>query len=118
LQVNRCRATTGVGLECRACAPAIAIAIAIAQELDSGAVHHKVQRSIGAPIRDQDNHGLLPVAQGRVIQHRPIQVRPLEQARHHPGRLPQRQLEQNLVLSLRKQRRLIPLTPAMKPSKP
>ena len=68
---------------------------AIAWELDPGAVHQQVQRAIGAPIRDLDNQGLLPPAQSRVIRHRPVKVRHLEQAGHHPGRLPQRQLEQN-----------------------
>lgn len=69
--------------------------LTIASELDPGAVYQQVQRAIGAPIRDLDNQGLLPPAQGRGIRHRPVQVRHLEQAGHHPGRLPQRQLEQN-----------------------
>ena len=68
---------------------------AVAKELDAGAVHQQVQRPIGTPIGNLDGQRLLPPTQGRIIWHSPIQVRHLEQAVHHPGRLPQRQLEQN-----------------------
>ena len=69
---------------------------AIAEELDAGAVHAQVQRAIGATIRDLDGERLLPSAQGRVVRHGPIQVCQLQQAGHHPGRLPERQPEQDL----------------------
>ena len=36
------------------------------------------------------------VGQGGIVGHRPVQTRHLQQAGHHPGRLPQWQLEQNL----------------------
>ena len=39
---------------------------------------------------------LLPSAQRRVIRDRPVQVRQLQKAGNHPGRLPERQLEKNL----------------------
>ena len=69
---------------------------AITEELDAGAVHQQIQGAISAPIRDLDGQRFLPSAQGGVVGHRPIQVRHLEQAGHHPGRLPKRQLEQDL----------------------
>ena len=68
----------------------------VAEELDASAVNQQVQRPIGAPIRDLDGERLLPPTQGRVIRHGPVQVRHLQQAGDHPGRLPQRQLEQDL----------------------
>ena len=69
---------------------------AVAEELDAGAVHQQVQRPFGAAIRDLDGQRFLPSAQGGVVGNRPIQVRHLEQAGHHPGRLPKRQLEKDL----------------------
>ena len=69
---------------------------AIAEELNTGAVHEQVQRAIGATVRDLDGERLLPSAQGRVVRHGPIQVCQLQQAGNHPGRLPERQLEQDL----------------------
>lgn len=69
---------------------------AIAQKLDASAVHEQVQRPVGAPIGDLDGQGLLTAAQGRVIWHGPVQTRQLQQAGNHSGRLPQRQLEQDL----------------------
>lgn len=69
---------------------------AVAEELDAGAVHQQVQRPFGAAIWDLDGQHFLPSAQGGVIGHRPIQVRQLEQAGDHPGRLPKRQLEKDL----------------------
>ncbi len=69
---------------------------AVAEELDPGAVNQQVQRAIDAPIRDLDSQRFLPSAQGGVVGHRPVEVRHLEQAGYHPGRLPKRQLEQNL----------------------
>ncbi len=70
--------------------------LAIAEELDTGAVNQQVQRAIGAAVRDLDGQCLLPPAQCRVIWHGPVQVSHLQQAGHHPCRLPKRQLEQNL----------------------
>jgi len=69
---------------------------AIAEELDPGAVHQQVQGAVGTAIWDLDGERLLPTAQGGVVGHRPVQLRQLKQARHHPGRLPERKLEQDL----------------------
>lgn len=66
----------------------------VTEELDPGAVHEQVERPIDAPRRDLDGQRLLPSAKLRVIRHRPIQTRHLEQAGHHPGHLPEWQLEQ------------------------
>jgi len=68
----------------------------VTEELDPGAVYEQVERPIGAPIRDLDGQRLLPSAKRRVVRHLPIQTRHLEQAGHHPSRLPERQLEQHL----------------------
>lgn len=68
----------------------------VTKELNPGAVHEQIERPIGAPIRDLDGQRLLPSAKRRVIRHLPIQTRHLEQAGHHPGRLPEWQLEQHL----------------------
>ena len=47
-------------------------------------------------VRDLDGQCLLPPAQRRVIRHGPVQVCHLGQAGHHPGRLSERQLEEDL----------------------
>ena len=70
--------------------------LSIAEKLDAGAVNQQVQGAIGAPIRDLNGERLLPTAQGRIVWHRPVQARQLQQAGNHPGRLPERQLEQDL----------------------
>lgn len=67
---------------------------AIVEELDACAVHQQVQQPFGAPIRNLDRQCLL--TQGGLVGHRPVQVRHLERASHHPGGLPQRQLELQL----------------------
>jgi hypothetical protein len=69
---------------------------AIAWGLDPGAVHEQVERAIGAPIGDPDGEPLLPPSQGGVIRHGPVQVGQLQRAGHHPGRLLERQFEQDL----------------------
>ena len=69
---------------------------AITEELYPGTVHQQVQGAIGAPIRDLDSQSFLPPTQGRIVGHGPVQVCQLQQAGHHPGRLPERQLEQHL----------------------
>ena len=58
--------------------------------------HEQVQRSVGAAIRDLDGRVLLPAAQRGEIRHGPVQPRQFQQARHHPGGLAKRQLEQDL----------------------
>ena len=68
----------------------------IAQELDPGTLDEQVKQAIGTPIRDLDSQGLLTPARGRLIRHGPVQAWQLQQAGHHPGRLPERQLEQHL----------------------
>ena len=70
--------------------------LAIAEELDPGTVNEQVQGTFGAAIRGLDGKRLLPAAQRRVIRNGPVQVRHLQQAGHHPGRLPQWQFEQDL----------------------
>lgn len=68
----------------------------VTEELDHGPVHERVEPLIRAPIWDLDGQRLLPSAKRRVIRHLQIATRHLEQARHHPSRLPERQLEQHL----------------------
>jgi hypothetical protein len=81
-------------------------AITIAEELDAGAVHEQVEGSIRTAVRDLDGERLLPPAQRRVIQHGPVQTRHLHQAGHHPGGLPERQLEQDLNRQAEPDRRI------------
>jgi hypothetical protein len=73
------------------------MAFSICQELDAGAVSKQVQKAIGATIGALDGERLLPPAQGRVVRHAPVQVRQLQQAGIHPGRLSQRSLEHDLT---------------------
>ncbi len=70
--------------------------LAIAEELDPGAVHKQAEGAIRAPIGGLDGQRLLPTAQGRIARHGPIQVSHLKQTGHHSRRLPERQLEQDL----------------------
>ena len=83
-------------LECALNTILAGLPFAIAQKLATGADNEQVQRPVGAPIGDQDGQALLTAAQGRAIWHGPVQARQLQQAGHHSGRLPQRQLEQGL----------------------
>ena len=80
--------------------------LAITEELDAGAVDEQVQGAIGAPIGDLDGQGLLPPAQGRIVWHGPVQASHLQQAGHHPCRLPERQLEQDLYRQAELDRRV------------
>ena len=68
----------------------------VAQELDPGAVHQQIQRPRSATIGDLNLQGLLPAAEGRIVRHGPVQPRQAQEARDHPGGLPQRELEQHL----------------------
>lgn len=70
--------------------------LSIAEKPDAGAVNQQVQGAIGAPMRHLDGERLLPTAQGRVVGHRPVHTGQLQQAGNHPGRLSERQLEQDL----------------------
>ena len=95
------RALSAIGPRTMASASALnamlsGLPFAIAEELDPGAVHQQVQGAIGAAVGDLDGQCLLTPAQGGVVGHRPVQVRHFEKAGHHPGRLPKRQLEQDL----------------------
>ena len=63
----------------------------ITEELDPGAVDQEIQGAIDVPIRDLDGLGLLPPTQCRIIRRGPVQARPLQQAGHHAGCLPQLQ---------------------------
>ena len=53
-----------------------------------------------------DGEHLLPATQGRVVRHGPVQVCQLQQAGNHPGRLPERQLEQDLDSQSKLDRRI------------
>ena len=68
----------------------------VTEELDPGAVHQQVQRPIGTTIGYLHLEGLLPAAQRRVVWNGPVQPCQTQEARDHPGCLPERQLEQNL----------------------
>ena len=57
--------------------------LSIAQELDPGAVHQQVQRSLRAAAGYLDGKGLLSVAQGREVRHWPIEPNHLQDAGHH-----------------------------------
>lgn len=61
--------------------------LAIAEELDPGAVHQQVHGAIGAPVGDLDGQCLLTPAQGGVVGHRPVQASHFQQAGNHPSRL-------------------------------
>ncbi len=69
---------------------------AVAKKLDAGAVHQQVQRPAGAAIGGLHLEGLLSAAQRRVVRNGPVQPCQAQEARDHPGCLPERQLEQNL----------------------
>ena len=49
--------------------------VAVAEELDAGAVHEQVQRPACTAIGDLHLQGLLPAAQGRVVWNGPVQPR-------------------------------------------
>lgn len=70
--------------------------LAIAEELDAGAVHQQVQRPASTAIGDLHLQGLLPAAQGRVVRNGPVQPGQAQQAGDHSCGLPERQLEQHL----------------------
>ena len=59
-------------------------------------VHQQVRQAIGTPVGDLNGERLAPPAQGRIVRHSPVQVRQFQQARHRPGRFPERQLQQDL----------------------
>ncbi len=67
--------------------------LAVPEKLDSSAVHRQVPWTISPAEGDLDRQCFLPPAQDRVVRHGPLQVRHLQQAGHHPGRLPQREFE-------------------------
>lgn len=59
--------------------------------LDPGAVDQQVQSTRARAIGDQDGQMFLAAAQRADIRHGPIKPGQVQQACHHPGRLPQRQ---------------------------
>ena len=65
------RASTGWRWRCRRSMPA-RLPVAIAEELDPGAVHARVARPVGAAIRDLNGQGSLPAAQGGKVGHGPV----------------------------------------------
>ena len=67
--------------------------LAIAEELDAGAVHQQVQRPAGTAIGDLHLKSLLPAAQRGEVWNRPVQPGKAQEAGDHPGGLPERQLE-------------------------
>gem|GEM_PF-1515539 len=93
--------------------------LAIAEELDTGAVHQQVQWPASTAIRDLHLQSLLPSAQRGVVRNRPIQPCEPQQTGDHPGGLPERELKQHLYRQaeldsrIRKDRRA-PLTALMR----
>ncbi len=70
--------------------------LALAQNLDAGAVDEKVQGASVRTVRDVDDQPPLAPAQRAEVRHRPVQARQLQQARHQPFRLSQGQPKQRL----------------------
>ena len=58
--------------------------------------HQKLQRPFGTAKGDLHLEGLLSAAQRRIVRNGPVQPRQAQEARDHPGCLPERQPEQNL----------------------
>jgi len=69
--------------------------LAIAEELDAGAIHQQIQRPASTAIGNLHLQGLLPPAQGRIVRNGPVQFREPQQTGDHPGGLSERQLEQH-----------------------
>ena len=69
----------------------VRLPFAVAQKPDAGALGWDLFRE----MRDLDGQRLLPPTQGGVIRRRPVQTGHLQQAGHHPGRLPEWQLEKD-----------------------
>ena len=69
---------------------------AVAKKLDAGTVHQQIQRPVGTTIGNLHLEGLLPAAQRRVVWSGPVQPWQTQEARDHPGCLPEWQLKQNL----------------------
>jgi hypothetical protein len=80
--------------------------IAIAEELNCGAVDEQVKGAIDAAIRDLDDQYRLPSAQRPLIRHKAIQVRYLQQSGCYAGRLPERRIDQDLDGSTELDRRV------------
>lgn len=70
--------------------------LAIDQKFDPCAVHQQIQGAICASIGHLNRQCFMPPKQGRIARHILVQVRQFQQAGHHAGRLPLRQLEQDL----------------------
>lgn len=71
------------------------VPLALSLDLDPGAVDQKVQRALRAPMRDVHGQRLLAAAQSAEVGHIPVQANQPQQALNEPGRLPQRQPEQD-----------------------
>ena len=82
------------------------VPLALAPNLDAGAVHEQVQRAARAPVGQLHGERLLASAERRMVRHRPVQTSWLQQARDEAGRLPQWQAEQDLHRQARLDRRI------------
>lgn len=82
------------------------VPLALAPNLDAGAVHEQVQRAARAPAGQAHGERLLASAERRMARHRPVQTSWLWQARDEAGRLPQGQAEQDLHRQARLDRRI------------
>ena len=70
--------------------------LTIARCLDPSAVDQQVQRTRGGSAGNFNDQGLLPPTERAEVRHRPIEPCHLQQARHQPRGLAQRQPEQRL----------------------
>ncbi|SDI98623.1 hypothetical protein SAMN04488245_1404 [Alloyangia pacifica] len=68
----------------------------VAEELDAGAVHQKVQWPVGTALQVLDLCTLRVFRLRRVVGKGPVQPGQAQEARDHPCGPPERQLEQNL----------------------
>ena len=68
--------------------------LAFVEELDTSAVHERVQWSGSTAVGDLHCQSLLPAAQGGKVGQGPVQPRQLQQVGHHAGGLAKGELEQ------------------------
>ena len=72
------------------------LAFAFTLALDARAVDRKVQRALGASIRDVHGQRLLAARQRAEVGHDPVETDRPQQAFDEPGRLPERHAERHL----------------------
>jgi len=74
----------------------LALALAVALDLDASVVDQQVQRAVRTAGGDVDLQGLLTPLQRAEVRHIPVQADQPQQALDEPSRLPQRHPDQHL----------------------